>query len=174
MNYRVLTVLRILFVLGLVAFVQSVNALTLEEQRKLYENAKKALQDGRVTAFLAMADQLQDYPLYPYLRYNYLSPRLYKVKPGEIQAFIRENNDFPLIDTLRTRWLRHLAKTGQWETYLENYTPQKDPELQCFELQARMKTGNRIYLLEDIRSVWLSGKSLPQQCDPAFALLYKS
>ncbi|HSR61933.1 MAG TPA: transglycosylase SLT domain-containing protein, partial [Gammaproteobacteria bacterium] len=47
-------------------------------------------------------------------------------------------------------------------------------ELQCFELQARMKTGNRIYLLEDIRSVWLSGKSLPQQCDPAFALLYKS
>ena len=40
---------------------------TLEQQRKLYLSAKKALRDGQLTAYKKTSTSLKDYPLYPYL-----------------------------------------------------------------------------------------------------------
>ena len=46
--------------------------------------------------------------------------------------------------------------------------------MQCYQLYARMKLNKKEFLLEDIRSIWLTGKSLPSQCDQPFEMLYKS
>jgi len=150
------------------------STLTLDEQREQYKKAKIALQKGNIKTFSTLSENLKDYPLYPYLRYNYLNKRIHKVKVEELKAFIQTYNDFVLTDSLRTKWLNHLARTAQWQTFLDNYTPQNDTILKCYQLQARIKTSNQVYLLEDIRTLWLAGKSQPPQCDPAFALLYKS
>jgi len=150
------------------------SAFTLEEKREQYKQAKKLLRKGKIKQFIAVSESIRNYPLYPYLRYNFINPRLHKVKANEIELFLQQYHNFPLTNALRTKWLKHLAKTGQWQTYYDNYTPQKDTVLQCYQLQARIKTGNQTYLLEDTRTLWLSGKSQPPQCDPAFALLYKS
>ena len=150
------------------------HAYTLDEQRDRYKEAKKLLRNGNIKQFIAVSESIRNYPLYPYLRYNYLNPRLHNVKSSEIELFLQQYNTFPLAEALRTKWLKHLARTGQWQTYYDNYTPQNDAVLQCYQLQARIKTGNQTYLLEDIRSLWLSGKSQPSECDPAFALLIKS
>lgn len=147
---------------------------TLTEQRKAYVSAKKSLEAGHYTTFRRKAANLVDYPLYPYLEYHYLSRRLWKVKNEEVIAFLENHADLPTTDRLRSRWLSMLAKRGHWQTFVDNYLPRDDKELQCFHLLARMNTGNESYLLEDIRTTWLSGESLPPQCDPAFALLYKS
>jgi len=151
-----------------------VMAATLEDQRSEYRQAKKALASGKITEFLALAGNLRGYPLYPYLRYNYLKPRLHKVNAEEIREFLREFGDFPLAEHLRTEWLKHLARTTQWQAFSDNYAPQEDVVLQCYHLLARLNTHNTAYLLEDTRSLWLAGKSQPPQCDPAFDLLYKS
>ena len=170
-----LTTIIILFitVIGM-ALTTSVSAYTLEEQRNYYQEAKKLLRQGKIKEFIAVSESIRNYPLYPYLRYNYLKPRIHNVKANEIELFLQQFDNFPLTDDLRTRWLKHLAQTGQWQLYSENYTQQQDTVLQCYQLMARIKTGNQTYLLEDIRTVWLSGKSLPPQCDPAFEILYKS
>ncbi|MEE9552356.1 MAG: transglycosylase SLT domain-containing protein [Gammaproteobacteria bacterium] len=152
----------------------TVSALTLDEQRKQYQDAKKALRAKKIKTFTTLANGIKDYPLYPYLRYNYIRPRLYKIDAQEIKTFFEQYDDFPFTDYLRTEWLKHLAKKRQWQTFLDNYTPQKDTTLQCYQIQARIKTNNQTYLLEDIRTLWLAGKSQPPQCDSAFALLYKS
>jgi soluble lytic murein transglycosylase len=144
------------------------------EQRKQYKAAKKSLRAGQIKSFKNKAEALRDYPLYPYLRYDYLSRRLWKIKNAEIVDFLAEFDDVPVANDLRVAWLKLLVKRGHWLSYIENYTPQADKTLQCHQLQARIKTKKTDYLLEDIRSVWLAGKSLPPQCDPAFALLYKS
>ncbi len=148
--------------------------LLLLEQRKQYVAAKKSLKAGHLTAFKKTAAGLKDYPLYPYLRYDYLRRRLWKVKTEEISVFLEQYGDLPMANDLRKAWLKLLAKRAHWQSYVENYTPQKDKVLQCYQLLARMKTKNEAYLLEDIRTTWLDGESLPPQCDPAFALLYKS
>ncbi len=174
MSQRVLPCLIVSTLISLLVLAHGVTAATLDEQRKQYQDAKKTLQTGNLTKFTTLAENLTDYPLYPYLRYNYLQPRLHKVNADEIREFIEQHGDFLLTDQLRTQWLKHLARTGQWQTYLENYTPQIEITLRCYQLLARIKTGNLIYLLEDARTLWLSGKSQPPQCDPAFELLEKS
>jgi len=151
-----------------------VSAVSIEYQRKQYQEAKKALQKGDLATFNKLSNTLRDYPLYPYLRYNYLQPRLTRDSNHEVSEFLNEYSEFPLADSLRTQWLRHLARTGQWQAYYENYTTQSEPVFQCNHLISRLKTNNHTLLLEDIRSVWLSGSSLPPDCDPVFKLLYQS
>ncbi len=158
----------------LLTLSQNVFAKSIEEQRKDYLAAKKALETKQYKTFGKIANTLKDYPLYSYLRYEYLRKNLWKVKDEEMIHFFKHHSDLPMVENLRTTWLKLLVRRGHWQTFLDNYTAQTDATLQCYQLQARLKTHNENFLLEDIRSIWLTGKSLPPQCDPAFELLYKS
>ncbi len=149
-------------------------AQTPEAQRKDYLLALKALQQGQYKRFGRIADTLRDYPLYPYLRHRALRKRFGTATDAEFIDFLKQYPDLPVTPRLRAAWLKRLAERGQWQTFLAHYSPQSDPKLQCYHLQARMKTGARAALPEAIRAVWLTGSSLPPQCDPAFALLYQS
>ncbi len=168
------TLLVLLFIIILTILTSPVFANSIESQRKDFLAAKKALDTKQYKTFGKIANTLKDYPLYPYLRYEYLRKHLWKVKDGEIITFLNRYHDLPVTAGLRKSWLKLLVKRGHWQTFLDNYTPQSDTKMQCYQLQARIKTNNQTYLLEDIRTTWLTGKSLPPQCDPAFALLYKS
>lgn len=151
-----------------------INAKPIEQHRREYLQAKKALDKKQMKTFGKIANGLKDYPLYAYLRYEYLRKNLWKIKDVDMIHFFNRYDDLPMTKSLRTSWLKLLIKRRQWQTFLDNYVPQSNDTMKCYQLQARMKTGNEDYLLEDIRSVWLSGKSLPPQCDVAFDLLYKS
>ena len=150
------------------------SAVSIEIQRKQYQEAKKALRKGDLVYFDKISNTLKDYSLYPYLRYNYLQPRLSRANNSEVSEFLTQYGDFPLANSLRTQWLKKLARSAQWQTYYENYTMQSEPVLRCNHLISRMKTNNHTLLLEDIRTMWLSGSSLPPDCDPVFKLLYQS
>ncbi len=149
-------------------------AKSIEQQRKDYVAAMKALETKQYKTFGKIANTLKDYPLYPYLRYNYILKRLWKIDDAEVIDFLNRYSDLPVTNYLRTSWLKLMVKRGQWQTFLDNYVPQSSIKMQCYQLQARIKTNNEVFLLEDTRSIWLTGKSLPPECDPAFALLYKS
>ena len=149
-------------------------AVTIDEQRKMFVEADRSLRSGNLTRFKQLTAQLRDYPLYPYLLYNYLRARLWKLNGDEIEGFLRHYDNLPMANDLRRSWLKVLARRGHWKTFLENYTPQQDITLRCYQLLARIRTGNDAYLLEDTRTVWLYGHSQPEQCDPAFERLYNS
>lgn len=165
--------LLLLFIISL-AVTAPVFAKSIELQRKDYLAAKKALDTKQYKTFGKIANTLKDYPLYPYLRYNYILKRLWKMDDAEIIDFLNRYSDLPVTNYLRASWLKLLIKRGHWQTFLDNYLPQSNIKMQCHQLQARIKTHNDVFLLEDTRSIWLTGKSLPAQCDAAFALLYKS
>lgn len=161
-------------VIGFFVVGHEVTAATLEQQRQQYLDAKHALKSGKIKKFQALAEKLKTYPLYPYLRYNYLNKRLHKVSHEEIRDFINTYPDFISINSLRAKWLSQLVRQREWQIFLDNYVPQKSEKLRCQQLQARIAVNNPIYFLEDTRTLWLSGKSLPPQCDGAFKQLYKS
>lgn len=164
----------ILILLLLTGTTISAHAITLDVQRKLYNKAMAYVRAGDIKKFREVLPDLKDYPLYPYLHYAYLNSRLNKVSEDEVRWFLENYHDLPDAEGLRSRWLLKLAKKGRWQEFQDIYTPQQDDRLQCLHLQARINTGNRIYLLEDIRSLWLRGKSLPDECDGPFNLLYAS
>lgn len=147
---------------------------SLEEQRKQYRKAREALSAGNITLFKKITASIQDYPLYPYLLYNYLRPRLWQAKGKEVGAFLKYFGDLPMAEDVRATWLKILAQRGRWQDFMDFYAPQDDETLRCYHLQARIKTHNEAYLLEDARTLWLAGKSQPPQCDPAFEKLAAS
>jgi len=173
-QHALLLLLLFIFTVTLALATTPVFANSIETQRKDYLAAKKALDTKQYKTFGKIANTLKDYPLYPYLRYNYILKRLWKVDDTEVIDFLKRYSDLPVANYLRTSWLKLLIKRGHWQTFLDHYLPQSNIKMQCYQLQARMKTSNEVFFLEDTRSIWLTGKSLPPQCDPAFKLLYKS
>ena len=121
-------------IVSLLFLTITVQADSLEEQRKQYQKAKQVLSAGKITQFKKMAASLQDYPLYPYLLYSYLRPRLWQAKDKEVRAFLKYFGDLPMAGDIRTAWLKILARRKRWKTFMDFYTPQTDVTLQCYQL----------------------------------------
>lgn len=146
----------------------------LRSERQRYLEAQKALRGGNLARYRLLLATLTDYPLYPYLVHDYLRPRLAQADTAEVARFLREHADLPAAAELRFDFLKLLARRQQWEMLIEAYAPQTDVQMRCYHLLARMRLGREDYLMEDARSVWLSGESQPPECDPVFERLEQS
>jgi soluble lytic murein transglycosylase len=144
---------------------------TYKEDRALFLKADKALDGNRLGYYRQLAGQLQDYPLYPYLQFKQLRRHLNTADPDEITAFIERHEDDPLGWRLRQSWLYTLAKQRDWPQFLEAWRDQQPAKLQCYKLQAQIKTGQTAGLVEHALKLWMVGKSQEKACDPAFSYL---
>ncbi len=165
--------LRLPAVLLLLLAVSSVQAKPdpLETQRELFLDARAALQDNRLEEYQALASQLRDYPLYPYLQFDELRNRLSRADEHEVTRFLETHEGEPVGDRLRQSWLYNLARNQHWRLFLRHYRPTDSVDLQCYALQARLNTGDKKGLVEDILPLWLAGESRPKACDPPFKFL---
>ena len=147
----------------------------LASQRGLFNQAQEALRTKDIESFQQLSAGLKDYPLYYYLRYQYLKPRLTEVPSSSIYEFLDLYGQSALGNTLRQAWLEYLIGQQDWSGFLRAYTPQKSIVLQCASIQARLETGQAPQtVLAEAKTLWLSDKSLPVQCHHAFELLYQS
>ncbi|MGH8522458.1 MAG: transglycosylase SLT domain-containing protein, partial [Gammaproteobacteria bacterium] len=146
----------------------------LSSERESFRRAREAVRAGDLQAYRALAPGLENYALYPYLRYDYLRPRLAQAAPQEVRAFLKSYSETPLAAPLCTAWLRTLALRGDWASYLAFYAAQEDPVLQCHYATARLRRQPDQAVLEEIKQLWLSAAPWPTECDPAFAALSES
>ena len=152
----------------LVQRIVDFNSSTLTEQRTRFLEAEKALRLKRLSKFRKLLPTLKDYPLYPYLRYQELKQRLHKVSSDELNQFLSEYESLPISYLLRKRWLRLKARQGRWQQFLDFYTPQKNTRLQCYYLNALIRTGQAEAAYPEIEKLWLTGSSQPRYCDRIF------
>lgn len=145
----------------------------LEQQRQTFLAAEAALQGGNRTLFDRLRREIKDYPLYPYLIYQHLQRRLEQNPSDEVQHFLNTYADTPPASRLRNAWLSHLATEQRWGDFLNYYRPTKDAAVNCWHRQALLHTGQKQQALEGIDQVWMSPTSLPQACDPLFAIFQK-
>lgn len=142
-----------------------------QQQRADYQIAKKALQQREFETYLQIRSKLTDYPLYPYLEFSYLKHQLKKTTSAEIQHFLNSYRDTPLAAPLQHQWLRHLAKSGRWQDFQQEFDSQnKSSELQCYALWATHKTGDTEKALAQVPNLWLVGYSQANACNPIFEL----
>lgn len=126
--------------------------------------------------YAAAARPLAAHPLAAYLEYAHLRRRLLDTKgaavaPAVVQAFLDRHAALPIAADLRVLWLRDLIRRRDWEQYRQAYVEQRSPELRCAALHARLAAGLDPALLDDAQREWLSGASLPAQCDMVFLAL---
>lgn len=169
MNIKRLVIL-LLFCLALP--FQNVLSATIEQQREVFLQAEKLVKKGNDSAIREKQAVLRDYPLYPYLQYQWLKRNLQNDR--EIRVFLNEHNETRYSGLLRNQWLDNLAKRGQWKTFIRNYQDNGKTALQCQYLWARYQTGYRKEALIEAKELWAVGKSQPKECDLLFTRLVKS
>ena len=166
MTFRVRLVLLILIP---AAGISHADELALAKKRQDFLQAEQYLNQGRDDAYFTLAGALQDYPLYPYLQYEWLKLHLNDDK--SVSAFLQAYPQSRYAQLLRQKWLLELGKNQQWPSFIENYHHTDDQEVNCLYLQARYQTGEQAIALESARQLWLSGKNQPATCEALFTLL---
>ncbi len=146
----------------------------LAQQRLDFVAAERALKQSKVTEFQRLLKTLADYPLYPYLLYQELQPRLNKAPIAEVYGFLWVYADSPLAWRVYDAWLRTLAEQGRWQDFIDAYQPasavgDSSGEIQCLYHRALINTGtNSTDVFADLDAVWLTGQSLSAVCDGIF------
>ncbi len=162
-------IIHIGLVLLLLVASTTASAIPVEQQRQLFKDAEHAIKKGHVVRFQQLLAQLEDYPLYPYLRYKSLLGG--KNKFHEVQSYLEKYSDTPYASTLRNNQLTQLASQRRWEEYVSLYQDTSNVKHQCNYQWALHKTGNTEIALNGTKQLWLTGHSQPSQCDRLFKLL---
>ncbi|MGB5177947.1 MAG: hypothetical protein WBP44_04365, partial [Gammaproteobacteria bacterium] len=142
-----------------------------EEDRALFLKAYKALNEHRYREFNRLAEQLRDYPLYPYLEFWEMRADLLHVSNEDIAAFIERYQGDSVSARMRQSWLYQLARQRDWKKFLQEYRGNQPVTLQCYKLQAQINTGQTDGLVDDALKLWMVGKSQLKNCDPVFKYL---
>jgi soluble lytic murein transglycosylase len=140
--------------------------------RKLFLQAEKTLKSKKEAEYFLLADQLKEYPLYPYLQYQWLKKHLDYEK--QIKHFLEQHKSSRYADKLKRKWLSHLAKHKQWPLFLQYYSTTSSASLNCYRHIAQFHTGSKQAALDGAKKLWTVGYSQPRQCDPLFKQLKKS
>ncbi|MDD2739213.1 MAG: transglycosylase SLT domain-containing protein [Methylomonas lenta] len=145
---------------------------SMRAMRKTFLQAEQYLKQDRESDYFALADSLKNYPLYPYLQYQWLRKHL--DDNDSILAFLHDYTDSRYATLLHTKWLTHLGQTQQWPTFIQNYKTSDNSELQCYFAQAQYQNQQQAAALETAKQFWLSGKSMSTACDSLFETLKTS
>jgi soluble lytic murein transglycosylase len=139
----------------------------LKTMRHQFQAAEQALKKGQITRFNKLKNKLVDYPLYPYLEYQWLKKTITRAAPDRVTEYIDSNAGSPTAVRLQSLWLRQLYRQKKWSSFVNLYTSSNNTKMVCKYAYALHKTGQDKQAFKLIDSIWLTGKSLPRQCDLA-------
>ncbi|MFA5923135.1 MAG: transglycosylase SLT domain-containing protein [Methylococcaceae bacterium] len=158
-----------LLLCGLFFFSSTVFSNTLEQQRQDFLLAERLVEQGNDNAFLTLSSTLADYPLYPYLQYQWLKNNLQQA--DKILAFLSAYKDTRYADLLRSKWLHYLADNERWIEFLLYYQASDNAALECQFYWAIYKVANQQMALNEAKRLWVTEDSLPNECDPLLSAL---
>ena len=144
------------------------SAQNLDAQRSQINAALIAAEKGQ-----PVAPGLEKHPLYGWVELATLRRNIDTVSNAQAQAFLKRYEGQAVADAFRASWLPALSRRQDWPTLLSAWKPTSNVALRCAELNARQAMGKAdAQWTSDAQAVWRStGKSLPDGCDPVFAVL---
>ena len=148
--------------LGMMGFARAQSDDTFIEAREAFRTGNRAKLE-------LLAPSLSSHVLYSYVLYWRLRQRIDEASPAEVREAITFLADGPLADRLRNDWLKSLGKRGAWETFRTDQVGlrSEDIEVTCYGLQRGIANGEAP-ALQAARTLWLTGKALPEPCTNAF------
>ena len=161
---------RLLGALACLVAVPACAAPDWRAQRGEFRLALEAAERGQLTD--AQRRAFAAHPLGEWLEVIALRKSIDTLAATQAQAVLDRVGSRPAGSWFREAWLGEAAKRADWASFRKAWTGSDDPELRCDWLQARADAGAPDAAWNaDAQALWLTGKSLPDQCDPVFALL---
>ena len=145
---------------------------SLAELRKDFLRAENYIVKKNDVKYFKLADSLKNYPLYPYLQYQWLKRNLQQSQA--VQSFLLEYQSTRYASFLHNKWMRYLAKKKNWKQFIKHYRKSSSAELQCYYYRAKYNSGQKKIALTAAKKLWAVGKSQPAACDPLFKHLKSS
>lgn len=142
---------------------------SMANQRRLFLETDRLLDQQRDAAARNKMVLLHDYVLLPYLEYKLLKHNLQN--DAEIKSFLVNHKDTRYADVLRNQWLKSLAKRGYWRTFIDQWRGSNQVSLQCLYQLALYQTGKKQQAIKAATDLWLVGRSQPNECDALFKVL---
>jgi soluble lytic murein transglycosylase len=140
-----------------------------KDQQKLYLSAEKQVWKADSYRYRRLYQQLDKYPLRPYLDQKRLMHNITLSKTAEISNFLDKYQGSPLARPLRKKWLKYLAKRNRQSLFIENYKPVAGVAMTCYYYRYKLNKGAlEKDVLPKVTSLWTVGKSQPKACDPLF------
>ncbi|MDH5473216.1 MAG: transglycosylase SLT domain-containing protein, partial [Gammaproteobacteria bacterium] len=140
----------------------------LASQRSLFKQAEHALNTGHYRTYTQLVSQLEDYPLYQYLRFKEMRKNPGQLTRQTIDNFFQQFGDNQISSRLRSGLLKYYARTKRWDDFLHLYQDQNSITMECHYLTALLNTGQKDKALQLTEPLWLSAKSQPKACNKAF------
>ncbi|UTW45972.1 transglycosylase SLT domain-containing protein [bacterium SCSIO 12696] len=147
----------------------------LEQQRQWFQQALKALRQGKRQRYRALLAKLDHYPLKSYLEYADLAGRINSLRQREVDRFLDTYKGQRIADKMRLVWLNKLKQRRRGNDFINYYDPKlASARLRCYYQYARYRTGDQAQQQDALKqglALWNQGKSQPKDCDKLFTLL---
>ena len=139
-----------------------------------FKSAWTAAGKGDHDTFNRIRKTLPGYILFPYLQYENYREQGARAPVDEMAAFLDSHQDWAFTSGLRTAWLKSLAKKGRWADLVAHSDGVRDTALRCQRARGKIILRQTDGVLNEAKSLWLSGKSQPKECDTLFTWLIKN
>jgi soluble lytic murein transglycosylase len=136
--------------------------------QKAVSGAETAIDTGNTQQVQTYESKLVGNPLYPYVVFDDLVPRLAQLPTNEVNTFLMTYADTPLADELRQKWLYALANKQQWQQFLHYYQPSTLSALRCLYATALLQTGQTTEAYEQAEALWMVPYSQASECNTLF------
>lgn len=163
---------RPLLLISLIILPCTVLSNTLDQQRTDFLQAEQAVNQGNEAAFSQLTTGLVDYPLYPYLQYQWLTNHL--TDTDKISTFLTHYSGSRYAPLLRAKWLDYLASQQRWNEFIQHYQASDSTALACQFHWASYQIGNSVQALNEAKQLWTTGEDLPAACDSLLSALLAS
>ena len=155
--------------------VNPAHASNYTAEQQTYLDARKALKNKQLSSYNKLRKQLDDYPLTVYLDFHSNINDILTHKGSKATAEIDQFKDTPLFNTARYRYLMRTGAKRRWDDFLM-VSPNRPNNtiLQCYFYRAKLAAGDKDTAFKGAQSLWLYGKSRPEECDPLFQVWQKA
>lgn len=137
-------------------------------QRELYRQAQQAAKQRNYGKLQQLTQQLDGYPLAPYLQYKLLVGQLPTLNQQQIEPFLTRHADTVIGERFRQQLLVQASRSKQWQRVQDYYRADSGVSNECLYLDALIHTDKAQQAYPRIEQLWLSGHSQPDSCDPVF------
>ena len=135
----------------------------LDHYRDNFLQVEKLIKKGNETQFIDKLSGLSEYPLYPFLMYQWLGKKLHHT--SEIQTFLSNFPDNHYAILLRNNWLEYLAKRQAWQEIISFYQDNGDIAAKCRYYWALYSTEKKKKALYGMTKIWTTAQRLPNSCN---------